>query len=158
MPKKRVVRRRRTPTTGGIGHHWSRLPRWVRIAAAWGSVVGVVAGAIVSANKSWEYIEPWWYVSHAYLHNDYTDTTIKPVKSSIDTVAGKLSDIQYDAAKGKREATVNDIAKWQLELNKPDNNETARNLINERLRNLTDTRESLDRQIRSIERARAQEH
>jgi hypothetical protein len=157
MPKKRAVRRRRATTTGGLGHHWSRLPRWVRVVAAWGSVVGIVAGAIVSANKSWEYVDPYWIATHAYVH-DATTSNIKPVKSSLDTVSGTLRDIQYDAAKGKREAAVNDIAKWQLELNKPDNNEVARNLINERLRNLTDTRDSLDRQIRAIERARAAEH
>lgn len=125
----------------------------------WGGAVGVIAGAIVSANKSWEYIEPWWYASHSYVR-DHAAETIKPVKSSIDIVSGKLGDIMLDAAKKDREVKVNDIAKWQLELGKPENsgNETARNLINERLRNLTDTREALDRQIRSIERVKAQEH
>jgi hypothetical protein len=37
----------------------------VRIVASWGTVVGIVAGAIVSGVKSWEYIEPWWVATHA---------------------------------------------------------------------------------------------
>lgn len=125
----------------------------------WGGAVGVVTGAVVSGFKSAEYIEPYWYASHWYVRNHATET-LKPVKSSMDIILGKVGDVQYDAAKDKRERAVNDVAKWQLELGKPENsnNETARNLINERLRNLTDTRENLDRQIRAIERAKAQEH
>jgi hypothetical protein len=158
MPKKRVVRRRRpSRTTGGLGHHWTRLPRWVRIVASWGTVVGIVAGAIVSGVKSWEYIEPWWVATHAYV-NEKVEDTVKPIHNGQVQTNFVLRDIQLDAAKGKLEAAVNDLAKWQLELAKPDTPEIAKNLINDRLRNLTDTRENLNRQIRSIEREKATQH
>ena len=148
---------RRTPRHRGLGAQWLRLPRWVRFLASWGTAIGALAGAIVACAKSWEYLEPYWFATHAYV-GEQLDTVTTDMKAADSRTNFTLRDMQIDFAKGKLESTANEIAKWQLELGKQDNNETAKNLINDRLRSLTDTRENLNRQIRSIERAKAAEH
>lgn len=91
--------------------------------------------AMGSAAATWDSFG-WWKPASVW----YVNEKIKP-----------LSAIQLDLANGKREATVNDLAKWQLELNKT-KDPSSLEIINKQLQLLQATKHRLDRQIETLEK------
>lgn len=106
--------------------HWSI--KW--LTALFGLFV-----AMGSAAATWDSFG-WWKPASVW----YVNEKVKP-----------LSSIQLDLANGKREATVNDLAKWQLELNKT-KDPSSLEIIHRQLNLLEATKRKLDRQIEVLER------
>lgn len=92
--------------------------------------------AMGSAAATWDSFG-WWKPASVWYVND----KVKP-----------LSSIQLDLANGKREATVNDIAKWQLELTKT-KDPSSLEIINKQLHLLGATKQKLDKQIEVLEKS-----
>jgi hypothetical protein len=91
--------------------------------------------AMGSAAATWDSFG-WWKPASVW----YVNERVKP-----------LSAIQLDLANGKRESTVNDLAKWQLELNKT-KDPASLEIINRQLNLLEATKHRLDKQIEELER------
>lgn len=91
--------------------------------------------AMGSAAATWDSFG-WWKPASVW----YVNEKVKP-----------LSSIQLDLANGKREATVNDLAKWQLELTKT-KDPSSLEIINKQLHLLQATKNKLDKQIEVLER------
>lgn len=91
--------------------------------------------AVGSAAATWDSFG-WWKPASVW----YVNEKVKP-----------LSAIQLDLANGKRESTVNDLAKWQLELTKT-KDPASLEIINRQLNLLQDTKHKLDKQIEILER------
>lgn len=116
-------------------------PSWAkRVASTHWSIKWLTAGfglfvAMGSAAATWDSFG-WWKPASVWYVND----KVKP-----------LSAIQLDLANGKRESTVNDIAKWQLELNKT-KDPSSLDIINKQLHLLQNTKQKLDKQIEVLEK------
>lgn len=106
--------------------HWSI--KW--LTAFFGLFV-----AMGSAAATWDSFG-WWKPASVW----YVNEKVKP-----------LSAIQLDLANGKRESTVNDLAKWQLELTKT-KDPASLEIINKQLHLLQDTKHKLDKQIETLEK------
>ncbi|HEY6019236.1 MAG TPA: hypothetical protein VIY48_04845 [Candidatus Paceibacterota bacterium] len=91
--------------------------------------------AMGSAAATWDSFG-WWKPASVW----YVNERVKP-----------LSAIQLDLANGKRESTVNDLAKWQLELNKT-KDPASLEIISRQLNLLEATKHRLDKQIEELER------
>lgn len=110
--------------------HWSI--KW--LTALFGLFV-----AMGSAAATWDSFG-WWKPASVW----YVNEKVKPFSE-------KLNAATLDIANGKREATVNDIAKWQLELNKT-RDPSSLEIINKQLQLLQATKHRLDRQIEALEK------
>jgi hypothetical protein len=93
--------------------------------------------------------DPWQPARHAFVYDkvgivDKKAETIGTQNQSI------LRDLQIDTANGKRTATINDIKKWQLELEKPGVDQTLKGFIQQQIDALTATRDKLDAQLRTL--------
>jgi hypothetical protein len=109
-------------------------------------------GGIVPAVKGIQYLDdatdPWQPARHAFVYDkvgivDKKAETIGTQNQSI------LRDLQIDTANGKRTATINDIKKWQLELEKP-GDATIKEFIKAQIDTLTATRDKLDAQLKTL--------
>ena len=106
--------------------HWSI--KWLT------AIFGLFA-AMGGAAAAWDNFG-WWKPASVW----YVNERVKP-----------LSSIQLDLANGKREATVNDLAKWQLELTKT-KDPSSLEIINKQLHLLQATKNKLDKQIEALEK------
>ncbi len=95
-----------------------------------------VPGAVASYEK---YVEPRLLASHLYVRDQVAQADTLKV----------LRDLQVESAEGKREATINDIAKWNLEMSKAHDN-NAKELIQKQINTLDATRQKLEAQIRTL--------
>jgi hypothetical protein len=118
----------------------------------WMTVGGALA-VIVPAVKGIQYLDevtdPWQPASHpfVYKHVGDVDKKAEAIGTQNQTI---LRELQIDTARGKREATLNDIKKWQLELEKPGVDQTLKGFIQQQIDTLAATRDKLDAQIKTL--------
>ena len=113
----------------------------------------VILGGIVPAVKGVQYIDewsdPWQPARHAFVYD-----RVGVVDKKAETIGTQnqviLRDLQIDTANGKRTATINDIKKWQLELEKPGIDPTLKNFIQQQIDALTATKDKLDAQLKTL--------
>lgn len=99
---------------------------------------------VTGAAAAWPHVEPW-----LAAHRGYVRFVVNENKEV-------LRDVQLDLANQKRESVEDSKSKWQLELSKAAT-EQARDLIQQRLRELERIHERLNSQIRSIEAVKERE-
>jgi hypothetical protein len=116
------------------------------------SVAGALA-VIVPAVKGLQYLDevtdPWQPASHPFVYKHVGDVDKKAEAIGTQNTA-ILRELQIDTARGKREATLNDIKKWQLEMEKPGIDGNLKEFIKQQIDTLTATRDKLDNQIKTL--------
>ena len=113
----------------------------------------MVLGGIVPAVKGIQYLDEvtdqWQPASHPFVYKHVGDVDKKAEAIGTQNTA-ILRELQIDTAKGKREATLNDIKKWQLEMEKPGIDGNLKEFIKQQIDTLTSTRDKLDAQIKTL--------
>jgi prefoldin subunit 5 len=89
------------------------------------------------------------FARHVYV-NGRVDTVAKKAETLGEQNQNILRDLQIDTANGKRTATINDIKKWQLELDKPGVDQTLKGFIQQQIDALSATKDKLDAQLRTL--------
>lgn len=132
-------------------------PELYRRLMYWGKLVGMIgvtAGAIVSAAAAWPLIEPYLAAHRGYVR--YVAGEVSNGASTAQSESRKvIRDLQVEQAEGKRDAAAGDLVKWEIELGKTSNDQT-RALIEKQMRELTVTKHRLDSQIETLNKARDQ--
>ena len=111
--------------------------------------IAAVCSAIVGLAKAAPIVEPYWPASHQYVM-EIADK--KADKDSTLKVERTLHHIQVEQAEGKRETAQNDLFKASLEMKKATDDET-RQYIQMHINQLQDTKDRLDNQIKSLNKA-----
>lgn len=132
-------------------------PELFRRLMYWGKLVGIIgvtAGAIVSAAAAWPLIEPYLVAHRGYVR--HVSDSVSNNSSAAQSESRKvIRDLQVEQAEGKRDQADEALFKWKVELNKAADDQT-RQLIFERLRELENTKRKLGDQIETLNKARAQ--
>jgi hypothetical protein len=112
--------------------------------------VAAIGGAVAAVPK----IEPVFPAHRLYVREEvrHVHDTIQMAQ---DASIRALRDVQVEQAEGKREAADDALATWQLKLSGT-TDETAKQLIRERIRALENTQRKLDGQINTLNRLRGQ--
>lgn len=129
---------------------WSRLLRLGKIAG----VVGAIFGAIASGAIAWPHIEPWLAAHRGYVR-EVSAAVSTELKEAQDKGYSALRDLQVETANGKLDQTEDNIAKWNVELNKAADDQ-AKQLIQGQIRKLDATRDGLKEQIKTLNKVRSQ--
>lgn len=117
-------------------------------------VVGAFTGAIVGGAAAWTIVEPYMIAHRGYVRfvtMQFADKSDAAQNQS----RRVIRDLQVEQADGKRDAAEEAIFKWGLELSKA-TDEQAKQLITARIRELQNTKQKLDNQIDTLNRARFQ--
>lgn len=152
MPRRKAHHRRRTPTLP------PSLPARVvalikRNPVKSVTAILVILGGIVPAVKGLQYIDSatdeWQLARHAFVYEKVgsVDKKAESIGTQNQTI---LRDLQIDTANGKRTATINDIKKWQLELEKPGIDSSLKEFIQQQIVALTATKDKLDAQLKTL--------
>ena len=119
------------------------------------SFVSLLAGTIVAVAKALPVVEPYAPAHRAYVREQHDDT-VQIAQSAAKENQAILRDLQVEAAEGKLAATTNDLAKWNLELNKAAD-ESTKDIIRRQINTLEATKRKLEAQINTLNRIRGRE-
>jgi hypothetical protein len=141
---------RKPKSSGGFGKwvgqlHWSityMLP------------VFLLLSAMGTAAATWDRFG-WWKPASVQYVDGRAENIIQLAQNAAKENQSILRDLQVEAAEGKRDATSNDIAKWQLELSKA-HDDTGKSLIQQQINTLNATKQKLESQIGTLNRLRGQ--
>lgn len=151
MAANKKPAKRRAKRSAAYNLMWATpLRKRITVAA---TTVGVIAGAITAAASAYVVIEPVMPALRYYVR-DLVRDVIHTAQDTAKDNGRILRDLQIEQAEGKRDATINDIAKWQIELAKAlDDN--SKEIIMRQLKSLDAARRNLEAQIDTLSRSRS---
>jgi hypothetical protein len=145
-----MPRRRRRPPPS----YWWRFVALIRRNPVKSlTAVLVVLGGIVPAVKGIQYLDDatdeWQLARHSFVY-DKVGSVDKKAEAIGTQNQNILRDLQIDTASGKRAATVNELKRWQVELEKPGHDQRTTDLITQQIDALQTTRDRLDAQLKTL--------
>jgi outer membrane protein assembly factor BamE (lipoprotein component of BamABCDE complex) len=156
MPRRRATQRRQTGILVRLAAAVSRNPR-----KFWGTIAFII-GAPAAIAGFYNYVEPWFYTSHQ-MTREVADGIKKEDQAKIEALRqaalqavqrnyAATRDTQLELAEGKRDQTVENIAKWNLELAKATktNDRDSQEMATKIITALTSIKEKLDAQIKTL--------
>lgn len=131
---------------------WRLLPPWGKVTAVTGIVIGLT-GSVGGIKATWPVLRLALPALVFYIDSTLEDARGE-FKNTQNTTLSVLRDLQIETAEGKRDVAATSIDRFQLDLNKAKDDSEKLN-INKTIRDLQNTKDKLDAQIKTLNKLRA---
>lgn len=139
----------------GLKERWENSSWLTRFVIVWlipaGSVVIAAVSNISTLANAYEAWDAAGFPTVAM--RNYVRERVQPVQVTLGQTTQQVKDLQLDIALGKRESYDNEKAKWQLELNKAQD-DTTRSLALQQIERINRTNEAINEQIKALRGSR----